>query len=58
MDTPTFGQLVDHKQYTDDELENLNWEKMQKPVTCISQHIKSSRDVGELVLNPIQLIIS
>lgn len=21
------GQLVDHKQYTDDELENLNWEE-------------------------------
>ena len=33
------GQLVDHKQYTDDELENLNWEEKCRliqtdPVTC------------------------
>ena len=39
MDTPTFGQLVDHKQYTDDELENLNWKEKCRliqtdPVTC------------------------
>ena len=32
-------QLVDHKQYTDDELENLNWEEKCRliqtdPVTC------------------------
>ena len=33
------GQVVDHKQYTDDELENLNWEEkcrliQSDPVTC------------------------
>ena len=33
------GQLVDHKEYTDDELENLNWEEKCRliqtdPVTC------------------------
>lgn len=33
------GQLVDHKQYTDDELQNLNWEEkctliQTHPVTC------------------------
>ena len=33
------GQLVDHKKYTDDELENLNWEEkcrliQSDPVTC------------------------
>ena len=33
------GQLVDHKQYTDDELQNLNWEEKCRliqtdPVTC------------------------
>ena len=32
-------ELVDHKQYTDDELENLNWEEKCRliqtdPVTC------------------------
>ena len=37
--TRILGQLVDHKKYTDDELENLNWEEkcrliQSDPVTC------------------------
>ena len=55
MDTPTFGQLVDHKQYTDDELENLNWEKMQKPVTCISYMDIFLQQIQKFGLNKIFL---
>ena len=35
------GQLVDHKQYTDDELQNLNWEEKCRLIQTDPQFLKN-----------------
>ncbi|KAK2548310.1 hypothetical protein P5673_031544 [Acropora cervicornis] len=41
------GQLVGHKQYTDEELENFNWEDRRRFIQ--SSNIQLARDSGKLV---------
>lgn len=52
------GQVVNHKQYTDDELENLNWEEkcrliQSDPVTCARHFdLQISQFLRNFLLSP------